>query len=211
MLVSQKQEQQDNISFDHSQGLGILVVDNFLPDKDCETYIDFFNSCQENNEVRGRGDSYSVRDTSVVLPSNTPWNDRFIMEFGTPMYSIIVNRFFDKVFPEYLNKYNTLANSHLGFSHIKIQKTEPTQGFHNWHSEHNSWISSSRCLFFILYLNDDYEGGETEFLYFSKRIKPKKGTLLLAPADWLFAHRGNPPLNSTKFISTGWLHYLEKK
>lgn len=209
MLIKEQEEKLvDNISFDFDQAPGILVVNDFFPEKECNMYIDFFRASQENNEAFGRGNSYNVRDVSIVMPPNRPWRDKFIMEFGTPMYNMIVNRFFDKVYPEYISKYNTLSKAELAFSHLKIQKTEPGQGFHNWHSENAGWKSSSRCLFYILYLNDDFDGGETEFLYFSKRIKPKKGTMLVAPSDWLFAHRGNPPLDGTKYISTGWLHYL---
>jgi hypothetical protein len=60
----------------------------------------------------------------------------------------------------------------------------------------------------ILYLNDVEEGGETEFLYFSKRVKPKQGTLLLFPASFTHTHRGNPPLSGTKYIMNTWLEYV---
>ena len=49
------------------------------------------------------------------------------------------------------------------------------------------------------------EGGETEFLYQHKRIKPEKGKLIIWPANFPFVHRGNPPLNQEKYILTSWL------
>jgi hypothetical protein len=58
---------------------------------------------------------------------------------------------------------------------------------------------------FILYLNDVEDGGETEFLYYHKRIKPKQGTLILFPAGYTHTHRGNPPLKGSKYILTGWV------
>ena len=66
-------------------------------------------------------------------------------------------------------------------------------------------IVRRRLLFFILYLNDIEEGGETEFLYFKRRVKPQKGRLLLAPCGFTHYHRGNPPLSGDKYILTSWV------
>ena len=58
---------------------------------------------------------------------------------------------------------------------------------------------------FILYLNDVEEGGETEFLYYPKRIKPKQGTIILFPGSMTHTHRGNQTLSNEKYIITGWV------
>ena len=55
-----------------------------------------------------------------------------------------------------------------------------------------------------IFLNDVEEGGETEFLYHSMRVKAKKGSMLLFPAGFTHLHRGNPPMSNTKYIATGW-------
>jgi len=60
---------------------------------------------------------------------------------------------------------------------------------------------------FILYLNDVADGGETEFLYYPRRIKPKTGKLVLFPGGYTHTHRGNPPLLGTKYILTGWVEF----
>jgi hypothetical protein len=89
----------------------------------------------------------------------------------------------------------------------KCQKTNIGEGYHVWHHESGSRSTCGRALMYILYLNDVEEGGETEFLYYHKRIKPKAGTLIIAPAGFTHTHRGNPPLSNTKYILTGWLEY----
>ena len=61
---------------------------------------------------------------------------------------------------------------------------------------------------FILYTLDVEEGGELEFLYQSKRIKPKKGDFVLWPGGFTHMHRGNPPLQGIKYIYTGWISYI---
>jgi hypothetical protein len=59
----------------------------------------------------------------------------------------------------------------------------------------------------MVYLNDIEDGGETEFLYLSKRVKPVTGRVLLWPAGYTHTHRGNPPLKDTKYIITGWVEF----
>jgi len=59
----------------------------------------------------------------------------------------------------------------------------------------------------MVYLNDVEEGGETEFLYQHKRLKPEQGTLVIWPASFTHTHRGNPPLSNDKYIVTGWTEF----
>jgi hypothetical protein len=56
-------------------------------------------------------------------------------------------------------------------------------------------------------LNDNFEAGETEFLYQQYRYKPKMGDVIIFPAAFTHTHRGNPPIGGTKYIITGWLEY----
>jgi hypothetical protein len=105
---------------------------------------------------------------------------------------------------------NTGANDAYGipfhFTCLKLQKTLPTEGYHVWHIEHGKGHSySNRAFVFSVYLNDVEEGGETEFLHFSKRIKPKTGRIVIWPAAFPYVHRGNPPLSGKKYILTSWM------
>ena len=92
------------------------------------------------------------------------------------------------------------------FTTLKIQKTLPTEGYHIWHIEHGKGFDNeARAFVFSIYLNDVEEGGETEFLHFSKRVKPKKGRIVIWPAGFPYVHRGNPPLSGEKYILTSWM------
>lgn len=91
----------------------------------------------------------------------------------------------------------------------KLQKTSPCQGYHVWHTERQAIAEGDRFLAWMLYLNDVEEGGETEFLYYSKRFKPTTGTLLMWPAGFTHTHRGNPPISGEKYVATGWFRYIK--
>jgi hypothetical protein len=62
-----------------------------------------------------------------------------------------------------------------------------------------------RHLLWTLYLNDGFDAGETEFLFQQRRIAPRTGSLLIAPAAFTHTHRGNRPLGGDKFIATSWI------
>ena len=54
-----------------------------------------------------------------------------------------------------------------------------------------------RHLLWTIYLNDDFSEGETEFLYQQRKIAPRTGALLIAPAAFTHTHRGNRPRAAT--------------
>ena len=65
--------------------------------------------------------------------------------------------------------------------------------------------SSKRQLAFLFYLNDNFEGGETEFDH--GLIKPKEGDILVFPPTWQYPHAGLPVKDGTKYIMSTYLHY----
>jgi hypothetical protein len=90
-------------------------------------------------------------------------------------------------------------------NHIfKLHKVKKGGGYHLWHHEVENYEYNNRVLAWMTYLKVPEEGGETEFLYQSKRIKPVVGTTLIWPAHFTHLHRGNPPLKGEKYYLTGW-------
>lgn len=82
-------------------------------------------------------------------------------------------------------------------------------GYPYWHCELYPRDAQAetlhRHLLWTLYLNDGFEAGETEFLYQHRRIAPRTGALLLAPAAFTHTHRGNRPVGGDKVIATSWV------
>ena len=52
---------------------------------------------------------------------------------------------------------------------------------------------------------DDFDEGETEFMYQQRKVTPKVGSLLIAPAGFTHTHRGNQPKRGNKYIATSWI------
>ena len=86
-------------------------------------------------------------------------------------------------------------------------------GYPYWHSEISPRIGDSerlhRVLLWTIYLNDGFGAGETEFFFQQRRIVPKPGSLLIAPAGFTHTHRGNRPTGCDKYIATSWILFQQ--
>jgi len=82
-------------------------------------------------------------------------------------------------------------------------------GYPYWHCElyprDPSAETLHRHLLWTIYLNDGFQAGETEFLYQQRKITPRAGSLLIAPAAFTHTHRGNRPVDGDKVIATSWI------
>ena len=90
----------------------------------------------------------------------------------------------------------------------KIHKVRKGQGYHAFHAEvgQRNLGMHERCLAYMTYIQEPKKGGETEFLFQSKRVEPKRGRTLIWPAHFTHVHRGNPVLEGEKLYITGWFH-----
>lgn len=96
------------------------------------------------------------------------------------------------------------------FENIKIKKyTKDTDQQFKDHVDVGSIESAKRFLIFMVYLNEDFEGGETVFNQLDLTIKPKKGTLLMFPPFWTYLHHANKVSgNESKYFLGSYLHYI---
>ena len=112
-------------------------------------------------------------------------------------------------FENYVKEYDILRDVNMKCTSVKVQKSTPGSGYHVWHAEQGSDDAANRILTYILYLNslDADSAGETEFLYQRLRIPPQENCMVIWPAAYTHAHRGNVVHgNKSKYIVTGWFH-----
>lgn len=185
------------------------VYDEYFSNEFCDNLVEYFEWCQKNNRTYKRSEDESIKkdDSSCLDPASIeeinfqfPHIRGFIGNFN--------DVFWNKCYNEYTEKYSTLKHydQHTIYTY-KVQKTVPTGGYHVWHSEDGTKDFSRRIGVYILYLNNVEEGGETEFLYLSKRVAAKKGRLIIFPPNFPWTHRGNPPLSGDKYVMTGWIEF----
>ena len=183
----------------------IGVYDNYITKEECNKAIKLY---EEQNKFNNTLNRIGFEKSSVLKKQDQQFfaNEGNIDVWWESLKPMMFN--FDISFKHYIE--NTGANDVYGvpfhFTCLKIQKTLPTEGYHVWHIEHGKGFDNeARAFVFSIYLNDVEDGGETEFLHFSKRVKPKTGRIVIWPAAFPYLHRGNPPLSGEKYILTSWM------
>jgi hypothetical protein len=184
---------------------------NVAEDGYCEFLIKEFERLKYNNIGRDRvqadgAQGHEKKDYSISIDLH---NELFSLYKGEsairPMYDILQN-----CFDEYTREYSILTSFNITGREVKMQKSNPGEGYHIWHCEQGNGMQSARALVWILYLNtlEPENAGETEFLYQQTRIRPIKNTMVFFPASFTHVHRGNPVHGQiSKYIVTGWFHY----
>ena len=91
-----------------------------------------------------------------------------------------------------------------------VLRYEPGQKY-DWHTdapidrfEANSFDASRRLISCVLYLNDDFTGGQTEM--HGRKYRPEKGKVLIFPSNWNYPHRACPVEEGTKYAVVTWYH-----
>jgi hypothetical protein len=195
------------MNIEHENFIGIY--DNFFSEEFCDNLISYFEWCRANNKSFDRTELEKYKkDSSCILNPTNLHEINFSYSNIQSFIGEFNDVFWNQCYKDYLQQYSVLSDydQHTVFTY-KVQRTDPSGGYHIWHAEDGSKEFSKRVGVYILYLNDVEDGGETEFLYLSKRVKAKKGRLVIFPPNYPWAHRGNPPLSSSKYILTGWTEY----
>jgi hypothetical protein len=184
----------------------IGVYENAVPHSLCDELINFFESCDKLGLTVDRQQHDKV--SKLHKQDDSLFVSRVLNLINYEVVSSFSDLFWENAYTQYADQYHTLSMvAPQRIYEFKMQRTPIGGGYHVWHSEQADKNSSSRILAYTCYLNDVEEGGETEFLYYPKRIKPKKGTFLLFPGGFTHTHRGNPPISNTKYIVTGWVEF----
>ena len=56
-----------------------------------------------------------------------------------------------------------------------------------------------RTVSIIMYLNNDYSGGDLEYVWFNKIYKPKAGDILIFPSNYIYSHKVNEVTSGTRY------------
>lgn len=68
---------------------------------------------------------------------------------------------------------------------------------------------STRILSTVSYLNDNYVGGEIEFINSGVKIKPPAGSIVFFPSNFLYVHEVHPIESGERYSLPHWFHNRE--
>jgi hypothetical protein len=181
----------------------IGVYKNSIPQELCKKLIDTFESFTTAGLTYPRSFEGRSKDDVEDMALGTTVT---LSAFSSEEYRPLIGSLWE-AYKQYAEKYeialSARSDPHSVYE-VKMQRTLPGQGYHTWHYEASSRAACTRLLTYTIYLNDVLDGGETEFLYYHKRVKPEQGTICIFPGAFTHLHRGNPPLTGPKYIITGW-------
>ncbi len=58
----------------------------------------------------------------------------------------------------------------------------------------------------LIYLNDEFAGGELEFVHFEYRLRPIPGLLVAFPSDERYTHAALPTTSGVRYAIVSWAH-----
>jgi hypothetical protein len=187
------------------------IYDNVYPDGYCQHLIAEFDRLEKEsvgaNRIKSENaNKHKKDDYQISINGKNLWMPPF-QECNT------TDVFFEglqKCYDAYTDKFSVLKEGKIRGDTMKMQRTAPGGGYHIWHSEQGNGQFANRVLVYMLYLNTLplESAGETEFLYQQKRYNPIENRMIVWPAAYTHAHRGNTVFGEqSKYIVTGWFYY----
>ena len=171
----------------------MFIYEDNINKKTCNELIKYYENSNKINI-----DDHKSKMTQVVINVLDSHLTNYIKQLN-------------KILKKYMKKYTYVDIGQEAWTlhpNIKIQKYEPGESYFKWHCEvSGNKETIKRMLVFTTYLNDVKKGGETQFLYQRKKIKPLQGKTILFPPFWTHVHKGNKT-TETKYIITGWYTYV---
>ena len=103
---------------------------------------------------------------------------------------------------EYSSHYGVGILDDEGYTLLKYENGTHYKQHHDCGGNHRDRVVS-----ILVYLNDDYEGGQLTFPFFDVTYTPMAGDIVLFPSNYTFAHIAEPVTKGTKYAIVSWMRY----
>ncbi len=186
---------------------GLLIIENFIDDVNCEKIIEH----TENIKFSKASIEKINNNNSEINESQRKTEIFDLGDFNNMVKAQLVNTFKKTIMEYYKKTINFYEQPHI----LRYS----VGGFYNLHSDaeywnhhEKSWIRTNRReLSFLIYLNDDFTGGDLDFPNFNFQYKPKKGDFLCFPSDHRFMHQALPTITGTRYAIVTWAMIEDSK
>jgi prolyl 4-hydroxylase len=177
----------------------IKEIENFIDKAEADHLVYLIDKFAHKSTVVGNGQQHNKFDTARTSYSAT-------LDSKNPTIKRIHQRI-----ARYLGVPITKGEVLQGQRYQKGQYfREHPDYFTGEHYDMNCLASGNRTYTFMLYLNDDFKGGTTNFKHLKREIKPQAykavvwNNLHMGKPDPYKLHSGEEVLEGTKYIVTSW-------
>ncbi len=177
----------------------VQVIPKILRPENCQQLISTFEDCVGSGYSERIDNNGTPRFTQVNL--NQVYMD--VVPFLVQRVKVAIDIYKDVVGSraDYLPKPKQMEE-------FRVKRYEPeTNDRFDEHIDAADYPSARRYLAFLFYLNDVQKGGQTEFRFHGRMIRPEAGSVLVFPPTWEYPHIGLPPISGPKYIMSTYLHY----
>ena len=116
-------------------------------------------------------------------------SDIFIKDIFTPI---------DKCVWDYRNSFGLGLEADSGYNLLKYENDAE----YHIHEDHHP--TNERVVSLVACIGEDFEGGELEFPVFNTMFKLNKGSLVIFPSNFPYAHIAHPVTSGSKYSLVTW-------
>ena len=178
---------------------------NFIDDITCDNIVGVIESQNIPENVFAESKNQIRKNSCLNL---TRCGIKKIKELDNFIHSI-----FSEIHQTYLNDnkylYFLIRDGKCFIEYLSseyIYRKYDCEDYYDWHLDMTE--GKTNLFSYLLYLNDDFEGGETVFLHEKLKISPKKGSLLCFPCDYRMIHKSLKIKKGSKKIIWTCLHNI---
>ena len=171
--------------------------------EDCAQVIKMFEASSrvKVGKVLHSDDGHAVNDDKIS-------HDLEILPEGDSAASYaLVHQAVDQALQMLIPNLPSLQVYPLQGTGYKIQKYPKGEGRFKWHFDALGPKTQNRLLALILYLNTVEQGGETEFYYQGRKVRPQVGDGIMFPTAWTHMHCGHVPVSTDKYIVSSFFYF----
>jgi Rps23 Pro-64 3,4-dihydroxylase Tpa1-like proline 4-hydroxylase len=190
----------------------IIIFDDLISPGVCQEIIQLVNAKGNfkksilENETEEALEYRNCEEVAISVNPELKQVDNFVFT----VFGSIVKKYLEMISiaafgQDYKAAQNFTVSEDEGYVFIKYTPG----GFYAPHIDQITQFNKTqpiRLLSIVLYLNDDFEGGETEFFFQKYKVKPKAGRIVVFPASLTHPHQGCPVVSGTKYVIATWFH-----
>jgi predicted 2-oxoglutarate/Fe(II)-dependent dioxygenase YbiX len=184
---------------------GVVVVEDYLSPAECADLVSRLETLDSERlkviDIEKTGSSGTVRkydDSRVTERVN-------VADLQTRLDDLVKNAILTRIEPETGQRIEW-------FEEPQVLRYKPG-GFYSIHAdseyfekESQLWVKCmDRDWSLLLYLNDEFEGGEIHFTKFHYKLKPRAGTLVYFPSDGRYMHTALEVTSGVRYAVVSWM------
>lgn len=179
---------------------GLGIMDAFLSPEECQQLVSLANSIA--------GERFKLRDLDWNLTNELdPTRVCELMQLGDSqklLDDLVARAFTEQVLPhtgqqiDWYEEPQLLRYQSGGFYQYHVDAYDPVPNGKAWRK------AIDRDISILIYLNDNFTGGELEFKRFSYFLQPKAGMLVWFPSDIRYEHMARPVTSGYRYAVVSW-------